>query len=48
MGGILRHSDESSALEYVDPSDLDDLPIHPTQHLRLDHLPMGRSEPYVG
>ena len=48
IGGTLRHSDESSALEHVDPSDLDELPIHPTQRLRLDHFLMGPSEPYIG
>jgi ADP-ribose pyrophosphatase YjhB (NUDIX family) len=48
IGGTLRHSDESSALEYVEPLDLGDLPIHPTQRLRLDHFLGERSRPYIG
>jgi len=35
--GTLQTSSESTDLRFTDPTDLDALPIHHTQRLRLDH-----------
>ncbi|WP_030566445.1 NUDIX domain-containing protein [Streptomyces aureocirculatus] len=48
VGGELAISDESTELRWVDPSELDDLPMHHTQRLRLKHALDGRSTPYLG
>jgi ADP-ribose pyrophosphatase YjhB (NUDIX family) len=48
IGGQLRSSSESTALEFVDPEQLDSLPIHHTQRLRLNHYLEGRSTPHLG
>lgn len=37
IGGELRISDESTAIRFTDPAELDGLPLHPTQRLRLRH-----------
>lgn len=47
-GGGLALSDESTDLRFVAREELDDLPIHPTQRLRLDHFFAGRDRPYLG
>ncbi|MFF0557110.1 NUDIX domain-containing protein [Streptomyces sp. NPDC004266] len=48
VGGELRISDESTELRFVDSVELDILPMHHTQHLRLSHYLENRSQPYLG
>jgi ADP-ribose pyrophosphatase YjhB (NUDIX family) len=48
VGGTLRSSTESTEVRFVDPTELDSLPIHHTQRLRLDHYLSGRAQPYLG
>ncbi|MEV7498613.1 DUF1844 domain-containing protein [Micrococcus luteus] len=48
VGGTLTVSDESLALRWVAPADLDALEMHPTQRLRLSHFLEGRDAPYLG
>lgn len=48
VGGSLAISDESLELRWVDPSDLDALPMHHTQRLRLRHYLEDRPSPYLG
>ncbi|MEV0269910.1 NUDIX domain-containing protein [Hamadaea sp. NPDC050747] len=47
-GGRLQTSDESRQVEWVDPSRLDDLEIHPSMRLRIDHALAARPQPYIG
>ncbi|WP_441246746.1 NUDIX domain-containing protein [Kitasatospora sp. McL0602] len=47
-GGTLRISDESTDLRFVAPGELDGLPIHHTQRLRLRHFLGDRPAPYLG
>lgn len=47
-GGVLAISDESTELRFVAPSEIDALPMHHTQRLRLDHFLEHRSAPYLG
>ncbi|MFC8532748.1 NUDIX domain-containing protein [Streptomyces sp. NPDC057249] len=47
-GGRLTLSDESTELRFVAPGDLDALPMHHTQRLRLGHYLEGREHPYLG
>ncbi|MFI5532022.1 NUDIX hydrolase [Kitasatospora sp. NPDC051853] len=48
LGGELTLSDESTDLRWVAPADLDALPMHPTQRLRLHHFREARPTPYLG
>jgi ADP-ribose pyrophosphatase YjhB (NUDIX family) len=48
VGGELATSAESSDVRWVVPSELDQLPIHPSMRLRIDHGLTLRSEPYIG
>ncbi|MDQ0991624.1 NUDIX domain-containing protein [Streptomyces sp. V3I7] len=47
-GGELTISDESTELRWVDPSELEKLPMHHTQRLRLQHALGDREAPYLG
>jgi ADP-ribose pyrophosphatase YjhB (NUDIX family) len=47
-GGELRGSSESRSVRWVDPGDVDALPVHPSMRLRIEHALDGRSEPYIG
>ena len=47
-GGQLAISDESTEIRFVDRAALDELPMHPTQRLRLHHYLENRSCPYLG
>ena len=47
-GGELAISDESTELRFVAPGELDNLPMHPTQRLRLRHYLDGNGQPYLG
>ncbi len=48
IGGSLRTSSESKEVAFVHPSRLDELNIHPSMRMRIDHGLADRSEPYVG
>ncbi|MEI5100496.1 NUDIX domain-containing protein [Streptomyces sp. PmtG] len=49
VGGQLAISDESTELRFVARDEVEPLPMHPTQRLRLRHfLDEGRAEPYLG
>lgn len=47
-GGELAISDESTELRFVDPGELQSLPMHHTQQLRLQHFLERRPFPYLG
>jgi 8-oxo-dGTP pyrophosphatase MutT (NUDIX family) len=47
-GGELAISDESTELRFVARDELDDLPMHHTQRLRVDHFLDHRNHPYLG
>ncbi|MFJ9847264.1 NUDIX domain-containing protein [Kitasatospora sp. NPDC101155] len=47
-GGELRISDESTDLQFVAPSDIEGLPMHHTQRLRLQHFLEHRAIPHLG
>ncbi|MGW3042466.1 NUDIX hydrolase [Kitasatospora sp. NPDC001159] len=49
VGGVLRTSSESKEVRWVNPADLNDLDIHPSMRLRIQHgLASDRTEPYIG
>lgn len=47
-GGSLAISDESTELRFISPSEIDALPMHHTQRLRVGHFLENRSAPYLG
>ena len=47
-GGQIELSDESTDLRFVSPIDLDELPMHDTQRLRLRHYLEHNDRPYLG
>lgn len=47
-GGELRTSSESKEVAFVDPSKLDELNIHPSMRMRIEHGLADRTEPYIG
>ena len=48
VGGQLAISDESTELRFIDPAELDSLPMHHTQRLRVGHYLENRKSPYLG
>ena len=48
LGGQLATSSETSEVEFVAPTRLDSLNIHPSMRLRIDHYLEQRSAPYIG
>jgi 8-oxo-dGTP pyrophosphatase MutT (NUDIX family) len=48
VGGTLAISDESSELRFVEPSEVDALPMHHTQRLRIEHFLEHRATPHLG
>ncbi|MFH8617941.1 NUDIX hydrolase [Streptomyces sp. NPDC017979] len=47
--GSLRTSSESKEVRWVDPAGLDELDIHPSMRLRIQHgLDASRRAPYIG
>ncbi|WP_067486582.1 NUDIX domain-containing protein [Actinomadura hibisca] len=48
VGGKLRISDESTDLRFIAPDEIDKLPMHHTQRLRLQHFMEQRERPYLG
>ncbi|MCN9239277.1 NUDIX domain-containing protein [Streptomyces sp. RY43-2] len=47
-GGTLTVSDESTEVRFVDLAEVDALPMHHTQRLRLQHFLDNRPSPYLG
>jgi ADP-ribose pyrophosphatase YjhB (NUDIX family) len=47
-GGTLTTSGESREVVWVDPARLDDLDIHPSMRLRIDHALADLPRPYIG
>jgi 8-oxo-dGTP pyrophosphatase MutT (NUDIX family) len=47
-GGELAVSDESTELRFVPAGELDALPMHHTQRLRINHYLEHREQPYLG
>lgn len=47
-GGSLTISDESTELRFVAPNEIDTLPMHHTQRLRINHFLENRAAPYLG
>lgn len=47
-GGQLQVSDKSTAVRFISPAELADLPVHDTVRLRLQHHAEQRSQPYLG
>ncbi|MFB7936163.1 NUDIX domain-containing protein [Streptomyces sp. NPDC056049] len=48
VGGTPAISDESTELRFVAPEELDALPMHHTQRLRIRHFLEHRAAPYLG
>ena len=48
VGGEPRTSSESKEVAFVAPSKLDELNIHPSMRMRIDHGLAGRPAPYIG
>ena len=48
IGGTLRTDDESTDIRWVAPSDIDNLPMHPSMRLRITHYEQHRVQPYLG
>ncbi|MEU3286776.1 NUDIX hydrolase [Streptomyces longwoodensis] len=48
VGGQLRTSSESKEVAFVAPDKLDELNIHPSMRLRIEHGLADRAEPYIG
>lgn len=48
QGGQAATSNESKAVEWVSPTRLDDLPMHPSMRLRIQHFTERRPTPYIG
>ncbi|MET7313763.1 NUDIX domain-containing protein [Streptomyces sp. NPDC005571] len=48
VGGKLRTSSESKEVAFVDPIKLDELNIHPSMRMRIEHGLALRPQPYIG
>jgi 8-oxo-dGTP pyrophosphatase MutT (NUDIX family) len=48
ISGVPGPSDETSEVRYVEPHKLEQLDIHPSIRLRIQHFLECRSEPYLG
>jgi 8-oxo-dGTP pyrophosphatase MutT (NUDIX family) len=48
VGGSLAVSDESTEVRFINPSEIDALPMHHTQRLRIRHFLEHRPTPYLG
>ncbi|WJY50244.1 NUDIX domain-containing protein [Streptomyces chengbuensis] len=48
IGGELRTSSESKEVAFVSRDQLDELNIHPSMRMRIDHALTDRAEPYIG
>jgi ADP-ribose pyrophosphatase YjhB (NUDIX family) len=48
VGGQLGTSSESRQVRWVNPAELNQLDIHPSMRLRIDHALKERATPYIG
>lgn len=48
VGGALAISDESTDVRWISPDEFEELPMHDTQRLRIEHFRQGMSTPYIG
>lgn len=48
IGGALRTSSESRRVHWVRPARVDELNIHPSMRLRIEHGLQDRDQPYLG
>lgn len=48
VGGELTPSEETSEVDFFPPDVLDEMDVHPSIRLRIDHFLEDRSEPYLG
>jgi 8-oxo-dGTP pyrophosphatase MutT (NUDIX family) len=48
VGGALAISDESADVRWVSSDEIEELPMHDTQQLRIEHFRHGMSTPYIG
>jgi ADP-ribose pyrophosphatase YjhB (NUDIX family) len=48
VGGELRSSSESKEVRWVSPDSLQDLKIHPSMRLRINHALKQEPQPYLG
>ena len=48
VGGEIRVSDESTEVAFFAPADLDQLDVHPSVRLRLEHYVEGRPHAVIG
>lgn len=48
IGGELTGSDETSEARWIPSDKLDELPIHPSMRLRIDHGYNQMPQPYIG
>ncbi len=49
LGGTLAGDSESTEVRWVRPTEVDQLDLHPTQRIRIDHgLRLPEADPYVG
>ncbi|MGW4564749.1 NUDIX hydrolase [Streptomyces sp. NPDC004561] len=48
IGGRLRTSSEGKEVAFVDPGRLDELSIHPSMRMWIEHGSADRNEPYPG
>lgn len=48
VGGIARTSSESLEVVWLAPEDIEDLDMHPSMRMRLEHALERRSSPYIG
>jgi ADP-ribose pyrophosphatase YjhB (NUDIX family) len=48
IGGELRPSKESSEVRFVEVPQTEDLSIHPSIRLRIQHYAENRAEPFIG
>ncbi len=48
LGGELRTSSETKEVRFVPVAQLDELNIHPSMRLRIEHYLQGRAVPYIG
>jgi 8-oxo-dGTP pyrophosphatase MutT (NUDIX family) len=48
IGGQKRTSDESSEVEWLTPQQIEDLDLHPSMRLRLQHALSPQQRPFIG
>lgn len=48
VGGEPAPSDETSEVGYFTAEDLEEMDVHPSIRLRIEHFLAGRAEPYIG